>query len=138
MEAASCHRLSPIYSNINQPCSLSTLSLLYVGRFLLQTTYGTVLQNFVSLLGLKVHDLGTQTQRKPENTDYLSTLTSFLWYLTVMQTLLLCIQTIFVIWGNLRRKSTAYWSCCNAKLCFCSFSIRSNQKQFQRLIDQTR
>ena len=43
----------------------------------------------------------------------------------------------FVIWETLRRKSTAFWSCCNAKLFFCSFSIRSNWKQSPRLIDQT-
>ena len=44
MGAVSCHRLSPIYWNTNQPCSLSTFFSLYVDRFLLQTTYGTVLQ----------------------------------------------------------------------------------------------
>ena len=43
----------------------------------------------------------------------------------------------FVIWETLRRQSTAFWSCCNAKLFFCSFSIRSNWKLSPRLIDQT-
>ena len=57
-------------------------------------------------------------KKKPEYTVYLSNATSFLWYLTVMLTPLLCIQTISVISGILRRKSTAYWSCCNAKLFF--------------------
>ena len=42
------------------------------------------LENFVCFLGLKFHDLGTQTQRKPDYTVYLSTATSFLWHLTVM------------------------------------------------------
>ena len=39
-------------------------------------------------------------------------------------------KLFFVFWGTLRRKSTAYWSCCNAKLGFCSFS---NQKQLRTI-----
>ena len=54
------------------------------------------LKKSVCLLGLKFHDLGTQTQKKPECTVYLSNFTKFLWYLTVMQTPLLCIQTFFL------------------------------------------
>ena len=49
---------------------------------------------FVCLLGLKFHDMGRQTQRKPENTVYLSTFTIFLWCPTVMLTPLLCIQIV--------------------------------------------
>ena len=46
MEAASCHRVSPIYSNIDQPWILSTLFLLYVDRLSLQATYGSF-TNFI-------------------------------------------------------------------------------------------
>ena len=46
MNGSSLRRLSPFYSVINQVCSLSTLFSLYFDRFLLQTTYGTVLQTF--------------------------------------------------------------------------------------------
>ena len=49
----------------------------------------------VCLLGLKFHNLGRKTQRKPENTVYLSTFTVFLWYPTVNQTPSLFIQTVF-------------------------------------------
>ena len=35
-------------------------------------------------------------------------------------------EPLFVIWVTLRRQITAECSCCNAKQCFCSFSIRSN------------
>ena len=84
------------------------------------------LKNNVCLFVIKLHDLNGQAQRKPELTVHLSTLTFLLWYVTVMQTLLLCIQTIFVLWVTLQCKSTAQWSCCNAKQCFCSFAIRSN------------
>ena len=45
-------------------------------------------------------------------------------------------KLFFIIWRTLRRKVNAYWSCCNAKLCFYSFSLRSNWKQLPRLIDQ--
>ena len=58
MEAASCQRLSPIFSKINQPCSLSTLFSLYVDRFLLATTYGTVFQtsySWISSLKRLIH-----------------------------------------------------------------------------------
>ena len=46
----------------------------------------------------------------------------------ILQLFRLCccaFKPFFVSWVTLRRKSIAWWSCCNAKLCFCSFSIRS-------------
>ena len=58
MESASSHRLSPNYSKINLPRSLSTLFSKYVDRFLLPTTYGTVSQtsySWISSLKL-LHD----------------------------------------------------------------------------------
>ena len=51
----------------------------------------------VSNLVLKFDGLGRQTQGKPENIDCLSIFTTLLWYLTVMQTPLLCIQTILLL-----------------------------------------
>ena len=101
------------------------------------SNWDSCLNHFVCLLVVNFQYLFRQTQRKPGNTVYLSTPTNFLWYLTFMQTLFLCVQTIFVSWLTRWRKITAYLSCCNAKVCFCSFSIRSNLKQFPWLIDWT-
>ena len=57
-------------------------------------TYDSCHNPFVCLLLLKLNDLCRQTQRKPENTVYLSTFTNLLRYLTAMQTLLLGVQAI--------------------------------------------
>ena len=48
MEVASCHKLSPIYSNKNKRCSHFTLFSLYVDQFSLPTTYWTVLHTSYS------------------------------------------------------------------------------------------
>ena len=50
------------------------------------------LKHFACLPELKLHNLCRQTQKKPKNTVYLSTFTSLLSYISVMQTLLLCVQ----------------------------------------------
>ena len=58
MEAASCHRSSSIFLNNKWRCGHSTLFSLYVDRFSLPTTYGTVLYiQYSSLRSLKLlHD----------------------------------------------------------------------------------
>ena len=62
----------------------------------------------------------------------------FLWYLTVMQTLPLCIQTILLLFQWLSDpEALPIGQAVNQNYVFGSFSIRSNWKQFPRLIDQT-
>ena len=50
---------------------------------------------YACLYSNKLRDFCRQTHRKRENTVYVSIFTNMLLYLTVMQTLLLCVQTIF-------------------------------------------
>ena len=84
------------------------------------------LNSFVCLLVLKLHDLCRQTQRKPENTVFCQGSKICCGILQSFRLWCSAFKPIFVNWVTLWRKSTAYWSCCNAKQCSCSSSVRSN------------
>ena len=84
------------------------------------------LSRFVCFLVLNFQILCRQTQRKPKNTVYLSTFSNFCGILQSCRLCCCAFQPFSVSWVTLRGKSTAYWSCCSAKLCFCSFSTKNN------------
>ena len=68
-----------------------------------------------------------RTQRKSENTVFFVNFHKFLCGILHWCSLHCCaFKPFFNSWVTLRRKSTAYWSCCSAKLCFCSSSTRNN------------
>ena len=59
------------------------------------SNWNSCLRHFVCLPVLKLEYLGRQTHTKPEYAVFLSITSKLWWYLTVMQTALLCVQTIF-------------------------------------------